>query len=525
MGMNSLGPGVARKLSVMDRWRQRFSEQLVPPEPDRAALPLDSLSESLQRLGITPQPKQVQVLHETADIVIFGGAAYAGKTFALLLEPLHHIANRDFGATIFRRTYSRITVEGGMWDESQKLYRPLGAVPSKMNWTFPQGASVNFAHLQHAGDEFAYYGSQICLLCFDQLEEFSSSQFFYMLGRNRSTCGVRPYCRATCNPDPDSWLATFLSWWIDAEGFPIAARAGCTRWFIRTPNDDFAWANTDTELYETYGPGIFPKSVAFIPGTLEDNPVGRERDPHYESNLMLQVGYLRERLRYGNWKARPTAGQFFKRHWFDVVPAAPADCQWVRVWDRAGTEPSPQNPDPDYTAGVLVGRDPAGYIYVADVQRDRVSSSGVEAMIHHTAAQDGHDVRIVLLKDPGQAGKMEVEYHVRQLAGYTVVMRPQTINKETTARPFASQAEAGNVRLVAGAWNAAWLTEADGFPGGHDDQIEGAWHGFLALTEDGGPAQDVSPDEMQRIWREAQTSQPRPEPEINRGRSFFRRGM
>jgi hypothetical protein len=32
-----------------------------------------------------------------------------------------------------------------------------------------------------------------------------------MTSRNRSTCGVRPYIRATCNPDADSWVADFLA--------------------------------------------------------------------------------------------------------------------------------------------------------------------------------------------------------------------------------------------------------------------------------------------------------------------------
>jgi hypothetical protein len=46
---------------------------------------------------------------------------------------------------------------------------------------------------------------------FDELTHFSESQFFYMLSRNRSMCGVRPYVRATTNPDADSWVATFIA--------------------------------------------------------------------------------------------------------------------------------------------------------------------------------------------------------------------------------------------------------------------------------------------------------------------------
>jgi hypothetical protein len=78
----------------------------------------------------------------------------------------------------------------------------------------------------------AWKGAQITLICFDELTHFSAHQFFYMVSRNRSTCGVRPYIRATCNPDADSWVADFLSWWIDPEsGHPIRERAGVLRYF------------------------------------------------------------------------------------------------------------------------------------------------------------------------------------------------------------------------------------------------------------------------------------------------------
>src|SRR5205823_14630350 len=64
----------------------------------------------------------------------------------------------------------------------------------------------------------------------DRVDLFRRADPFYgisVLLRNRSTCGVRPYIRATCNPDADCWVCEFLAWWIDPEtGLPIPARAG-----------------------------------------------------------------------------------------------------------------------------------------------------------------------------------------------------------------------------------------------------------------------------------------------------------
>src|SRR5215468_6973160 len=108
-------------------------------------------------------------------------------------------------------------------------------------WRWPRGGKIKFLHLQFDSTVYDWQGAQITLICFDELTHFSRHQFFYMVSRNRSTCGVRPYIRATCNPDADSWVADFLAWWIDREtGFPIPERAGVLRYFVRV-SDEIVW--------------------------------------------------------------------------------------------------------------------------------------------------------------------------------------------------------------------------------------------------------------------------------------------
>lgn len=293
---------------------------------------------------IRPQPgPQERFLSSPADIAIFGGAAGGGKTWALLLEPLRHIENPDFGAVVFRRTFPQVSQEGGMWDESAKVYPLLGATSNEndMEWRFPSGARVRFSHMQHEKNKLDWMGAQIPLICFDQLEGFTETQFVYMLSRNRSMCGIRPYVRATCNPDADTWLASFLAWWIADDGYARLDRAGVLRWFVRV-NDRLIWADTAEELQRQF-PEIPPKSVTFVPASVYDNKKLLAADPGYIANLMALHRIDRERLlgdrqRGGNWKIRAEAGKVFNRTWFKIVDAAPAQGVTVRAWDLAATE-------------------------------------------------------------------------------------------------------------------------------------------------------------------------------------------
>jgi hypothetical protein len=263
-------------------------------------------------------------LSSSADIAIYGGAAGGGKTFALLMEACRHAANPAYAAVIFRRTYPEVTAPGGLWPESMRIYPLLHAVPngSELSWRFPSGAFIKFGHLQYSTDILKWLGAQIALIGFDQLETFTGEQFWYMLSRNRSTCGVRPYIRATANPQP-GWLADFLSWWIDpASGYPISERSGVLRWFVRK-NDELIWGDDPKELQADYG--TIPRSVTFVPALLSDNKKLMEIDPGYLSNLQALPRIDRERLEKGNWRIANTdnewPAEFFDGILFDDWPA------------------------------------------------------------------------------------------------------------------------------------------------------------------------------------------------------------
>jgi predicted phage terminase large subunit-like protein len=437
-------------------------------------------------LEIRPQPgPQENFLQNSADIVIYGGAAGGGKTFSLLLESLRHTGNPEFGAVLFRRTTPQITNEGGMWDASAKIYSPVGATPkeSTHEWVFPSGARIKMAHLEYDKNRLDWQGSEVPLFGFDELSHFTSQQFWYMLSRNRSTCGIKPYIRATTNPDPDSFVAELIAWWLDpATGFAIPERSGVVRWFVRE-NDIVIWGDSKEELLKA-NPTREPKSFTFIHSSVFDNRILLEKDPGYLANLKALPYVERARLLDGNWKVRPAAGNYFKKEFFEVVDALPAYRTSVRYWDRAGSEKKADGSNkPDWTVGVKMGMDKKGVFYVEDVVRFQGSPLTVEKAVRNTATQDGTTVQIGIEQDPGQAGKAEAEYQVRNLAGYRATVFPVTKDKTTRAGPFSAQVEIGNVKVLRAAWNSDYFTELENFPeGDNDDQVDASSGAFMMLA-------------------------------------------
>lgn len=431
---------------------------------------------------LRPQPAQEKFLASPADVCVYGGAAGGGKSWALLMQPLLHKRNPHFGAVIFRRTSPQITNEGGLWSESEKLYPLVGAVPRTHihDWKFPSGATVSFRHLQHEKDRHTWQGSQIPLIGFDELTHFTEAQFWYLLSRNRSTCGVRPYARATCNPDADSWVASLLSWWIDQDtGLAIGTRAGAVRWCVRV-NDRLEWADTAEELTTKF-PGLMPRSFSFVPAKLSDNAALMAADPGYLATLLAMPMVERERLLGGNWKIRPAAGLVFNRSWFRIVEAAPAGLTCVRYWDKAGTEAAG-----DWTAGVKIGRSLDGRFFVLNVVRGQWSSYERNRIMRETAVLDGPGTDQVVEQEPGSGGKESAEISVRELAGYPVYIDHVTGDKMSRARPLSAQCEAGNVYVVRRPgedWVEEFLNELHAFPQGkNDDQVDGASGGFNRLA-------------------------------------------
>ena len=181
----------------------------------------------------------------------------------------------------------------------------------------------------------------------------------------------------------------------------------------------------------------------------------------------------------------PRGGGLIKADKFQYLDALPTEpIVWVRAWDLAATEEQTGS-NPAYTAGVLIGKwghDEKARFVIADVKRARLGPDAMRKFIKDTAKMDGTSIRIHLPKDPGQAGKTQVQDLTAMLAGYVVKNDAPTGSKEQRAEPLAAQVAAGNVYLLRAPWNHAFVEEAGKFPmGRYKDQVDAAADGFNEL--------------------------------------------
>ena len=398
----------------------------------------------------------------------------------MLYEGLRHVDNPRFNAVIFRKNSTQIMNAGGLYDASQELYRRYpGAFPRKTpnpQWVFPSGAKIAFRHLERDDAVYSWQGTEICLLEFDELTHFSEKQFFYMLSRNRSTCGIRPYCRCSTNPESDTWVARFIQWWWDPDtGYAIPERSGKIRYMARI-NEEIVWGDTPEDVIKAaeeadYDVAITKddiKSVSFVSSNIFDNQVLLKADPGYMANLKALSVVERERLLFGNWKIRPAAGLYFPRSALpELLETVPNDVvRWVRGWDLAATD-TDEGGDPAYTASVLLGKRRNGRYVIADATNNRLKAEKVRALVKQCAVSDKAKykrVRIRMSIDPGQAGKEQSQSYIKMLAGFSISTVKESGSKESRAEPFAAQWQAGNVDIVAGPWTETLLGQYESFP-------------------------------------------------------------
>ena len=245
-----------------------------------------------------PHPGPQTVFHECpAYECMFGGTKGPGKTESLLREALRQIENPHYRAIIFRRTFPRL---GEIIDRSFKYFKRLKLLYSAKDmqlglpaWTAPSGAKIAFGHIQYEQDKYSYQGKEFHFMGFDQLEEFTETQYLFLMAQNRtSDATIRCYIRSTANPGGvgHGWVK---------KRFIDSLKPNETRYFKRVNDDDMETNQDDPQ-------GL---SRCFIPATIWDNPSLITADPGYMRRLEQLPEEDKKALLYGDWNV--FRGQYF----------------------------------------------------------------------------------------------------------------------------------------------------------------------------------------------------------------------
>ena len=223
------------------------------------------------------------------------------------------------------------------------------------------------------------------------------------------------------------------------------------------------------------------------PRTVEGELMCPERfGPDEIRDIKRELGSVDYSCQHGQ-DPLPEKGGLFERSWFEIVKRPPTNVIGrTRFWDAAGTE----DDGAAFTAGVKMSQDNEGIFYVEDVKRVQKTAAHVKALMKATAHEDGIGVSIVEEQEPGSAGKNVIASNKVFLAGFDYSGRTASGEKQVRWKPLAAQSEPlsksdiyGNVKIVEGEWNKAFLDElVANVRGRFKDQLDAASGALNTLT-------------------------------------------
>ncbi len=343
-----------------------------------------------------------------------------------------------------------MTVGGGIWAQAKTVFAGSDAEynESALSVRWPStGATLSFRQVRHNPGLFA--GPSYDWIGIEEMQELAVDDMIRALTRLRSTSGIRPTLRATCNPKRGHKIVEWLRWYLQPDGTPDRSKGGVVRYFARSSKTNaFCHAATREDAEDAAGrPRGSAQSFAFVPSLLADNPALDKADPNYRNKIALQGREAEAQLGDGNWYVGgDDDGPLARGQWSPVIAPLSDIVKYVRAWDKAATRPSESNKNPDYTIGIKLGFDGAGRFYIVDMVACREDTPVRDAMIAATAAADGHMCQQVHKRGPGDAGKSDV-VHTRPLlaqpGGIAPLVVHETKNKIIRVSPLALGLEIG----------------------------------------------------------------------------------
>lgn len=429
--------------------------------------------------------KQETYLNDnTNDIVVWGGAASAGKTqLSLIRLMLAGMWDKNYVAGVARSSQKQMKMAGSLWSTGIKLFAPYGVTSNKIesSWSFPSGAEVKCHHLFNNQDD--WHGSQMTECLVDEAQQCQEEDVWFLTSRLRSKSKQKHQLRLTCNPLNTSFLCNWLvtAGYVGEDGYAIKEMDGVTTYMLQVAGE-FRWWKTFDEMVAEVGKEQAAMHLKFVyySANVYDNPYVRKHLPQYVHKLENLKAVDRARYLLGNWFVKSDGDGYIGRDWFKEVSLRdiPLGLPTVRCYDLASTKPHDNNKDPDWTRGIKATYEKeSGYFYILDMVSLRDGPAMVQALIENTGKEDGREVYISIPVDAGASGRVVADQKKARLTalGHRVVLDSTRKGKLARAENFLIALEEGKVFVAPGVFKKEHYAEMEAFDGkncsGHHDDI------------------------------------------------------
>lgn len=191
------------------------------------------------------------------------------------------------------------------------------------------------------------------------------------------------------------------------------------------------------------------------------------------NDLELDMGQVAFAGQMGQNPVPPEGGMFKMGNCMiiDAKPPRNKIMMTARYWDKAAT----RTIEGKFTAGCKMSKLTNGNYLVEDMKRGRWDTHVRDTIMLKTAEADGKEVIQYHEQEPGSGGKDSAKATSNNLSEFNVVADIPSGNKIRRADPYSSQCNAGNVMLLRGEWNKAFIDEHKIFPNGRfTDQVDSA---------------------------------------------------
>ena len=314
--------------------------------------------QTLSGLEVIPQPGgQTAFLACPAFEALFGGVAGPGKSWALVIDApglqfkqtalgKAAIEFAEYRAVLFRRESTQFTK---LLDEGKKYYPLLGASFTNQRkgdpgpcFDFPSGAKIFICHMELESDKENHQGQEYQYVGFDELTQFTITQYLYIFSRTRSKIpGLFGRIRSTANPVGENVV------WVKKR-FITNLKAEETNYFL---SDGDPAINPQGRKVPAGTPDALSRT--FIPGRLSEN---KYSDPNYPAQIKAMGSQMEKALLLGDWDA--FGGDMFPDFNYStmVIPPFAIPKEWRLT---ASIDPGESSP----CSFSMRATDPSGNVY------------------------------------------------------------------------------------------------------------------------------------------------------------------